>query len=40
MVDVDMVLTPQEEARLEESLKEYKEGKAMLLEEFERETNK
>jgi len=36
MIDVDMILTPEEEARLEESLKEYKEGKAVSLEEFEK----
>ena len=37
MVDVDMVLIPEEEARLEESLREYKEGKATPLEAFEKE---
>jgi hypothetical protein len=37
MVDVDMILTPEEEERLEESLREYKEGKATPLEEFEKE---
>lgn len=30
-------MTPEEETRLEESLKEYKEGKATLLEDFEKE---
>lgn len=40
MIDVDMLLTLEEEARLEESLKEYKEGKAMPLEDFEKEMNK
>lgn len=36
MVDVDTILAPEEEMRLEESLKEYKEGKATLLEDFEK----
>lgn len=40
MVDVDMILTPKEEARLKESLKEYEEGKATTLEDFEKEMNK
>ena len=40
MVDVDTILTPEEEMRLEESLKEYKEGKATLLEDFEKEMEK
>ena len=40
MVDVDTILTPAEEARLEESLKEYKEGKTTLLEDFEKETGR
>ncbi len=37
MVDVDTILTPEEEIKLEESLREYKEGKATLLEDFEKE---
>lgn len=37
MVDADTILTPEEETRLEESLKEYKEGKATRLEDFEKE---
>ncbi|ODS34971.1 MAG: hypothetical protein A7316_10910 [Candidatus Altiarchaeales archaeon WOR_SM1_86-2] len=37
MVDADTILTPEEEIKLEESLKEYKEGKATLLEDFEKE---
>ena len=36
MVDRDMVLTSKEEKRLNESIKEYKEGKSRLLEDFER----
>ena len=36
MVDRDMVLTSEEEKRLDESIKEYKEGKSMQLEDFER----
>ena len=40
MVDVDTILTPAKEARLEESLKEYKEGKTTLLEDFEKETGR
>ena len=37
MVDADTILTPKEEIKLEESLKEYSEGKATLLEDFEKE---
>jgi len=37
MVDVDTILTPEEEARLEESLREYKEGRTTKLEDFEKE---
>ncbi|MDI6859003.1 MAG: hypothetical protein QMC85_00750 [Methanocellales archaeon] len=37
MVDVDTILTPEEEKRLEESLKEYKEGETTRLEDFEKE---
>ena len=36
MVDVDMVLTPVEERRLESSLEEYRKGKTTKLEDFER----
>lgn len=31
MVDVDMIITPKEEARIEQALKEYKEGKTTSL---------
>ena len=34
MVDMDSLLSPEEETRLEESLKEYKEGKTVPLSEF------
>ncbi|MDI6639810.1 MAG: hypothetical protein QMD78_03190 [Methanocellales archaeon] len=37
MVDVDTILTPEEEKRLEESLKGYKEGETTRLEDFEKE---
>jgi len=40
MVDVDTVLTPEEERRLEESIKEYKMGKTTSLEDFEKEMSK
>ena len=40
MVDVDTILAPMEEVRLEESLREYKEGKTTRIEDFEREINK
>jgi hypothetical protein len=36
MVDVDTVLTPKEKERLDESIKEYKSGKAVSLEDFEK----
>jgi hypothetical protein len=36
MVDVDMVLTPEEAGRLERAIKEFKEGKTRTLEELER----
>ncbi|MEK6950297.1 MAG: hypothetical protein AABX13_01065 [Nanoarchaeota archaeon] len=39
MVDIDTILTPGEEERLEESLQEFKEGKTTSLEEFKREMN-
>jgi len=34
MVDVDTILTLEEETILEKGLKEYKEGKTILLEDF------
>ena len=37
IIDEDTILTPEEEIRLEESLKEHKEGKTTLLEDFEKE---
>lgn len=37
MVDVDTILTPEEEERLDESIEEYKSGKAVSLEDFEKE---
>ena len=37
MVDVDMVLTPEEERILEEGIREHKEGKTVRLEELKRE---
>lgn len=37
MIDIDMVLTSEEDFRLKEALKEYKEGKATKLEDFEKE---
>lgn len=40
MVDVDMTLTKDEEERLEESLREYKDGKVISLEDFERKIDK
>ena len=40
MVDVDTILTPEEAKRLDESLKEFKEGKSTSLEEFEKEMSK
>ena len=40
MVDVDMILTPEEEKRLEESLKAHREGKTVKLEDFERQTGR
>jgi uncharacterized membrane protein YgcG len=32
MVDIDTILTPEEDARLEQSLKDYREGKGISLE--------
>lgn len=40
MVDVDTLLTPEEEERLEESLKEFREGKTTSLGDFEKEVEK
>ena len=40
MVDIDSILTPEEEARYEESLKEYHAGKAVSLEDFEKKRRK
>ena len=40
MVDADTILTHEEEIKLEGSLKEYKERKATLLEDFEKEMGK
>lgn len=37
MVDVDTILTLEEEKRLDESLKESREGKTISLEELEKE---
>ena len=34
MVDADTILTPEEEKKLNKSLKDYKEGKAISLEEL------
>ena len=36
MVDVDCILTPEEEARLEKSLDEHRKGKTIRLEDFEK----
>ena len=37
MVDVDVILTSEEEERLDESLRDYEEGRAVSLEDFEKE---
>ena len=37
MVDIDTILTPEEEERLDESLRDLKEGKTTSLEDCERE---
>jgi len=37
MIDIDCVLTPQENANLDESLRELEEGKITSLEDFEKE---
>lgn len=36
MVDKDMILTPKEKERLDESIEEYIKGKAISLEDFEK----
>ena len=36
MIDVDFILFPEEEKTLEKSIKEFEEGKAVRLEEFEK----
>ncbi|MGB7531690.1 MAG: hypothetical protein WA977_01760 [Halobacteriota archaeon] len=40
MVDVDTVLTQEEERILDESLREFEEGEATKLEDFEKELRK
>ena len=40
MVDVDMILTSEEEERLEESLSDLKEGRTTSLENFKKEMAK
>ena len=37
MVDVDTILTPEEKERLEESLEDFKKGRTVSLEDFEKE---
>ena len=37
MVDSDTILTPEEKKRLDESLKDFREGKTVSLEDFEKE---
>ena len=37
MIDIDTILTPEEERILEEGIKEFKEGKAIKLEDVERD---
>ena len=37
MIDIDSILTSEEEKNLEESLKEFKEGRTTSLEDFEKE---
>lgn len=37
MVDIDTILTPEEEEILEEGIKEFEEGKAIKLEDLERD---
>ncbi len=40
MVDVDTILTHEEEMRLDENLKEYEKGEATRFEDFEKEIGK
>jgi len=40
MVDIDTILTPEEEAHLEESLRDFKVGRTTSLEAFEKEMAK
>ena len=40
MVDADTILTPQEEERLEESLRDLKERRTTPLKQFEKEMNR
>ncbi len=40
MIDADTILTPQEEARHEEGIKAYREGKAISLKDLEKEMQK
>ena len=37
MVNADTILTPEEEKRLDESIKAYKQGDVISLDEFEKE---
>lgn len=37
MVDINIILTPEEEEILEEGIKEFEEGKAIKLEDLERD---
>ena len=37
MVDSDTILTPEEKKRLDESLKDFREGKTVSLEDFEKD---
>ncbi len=37
MIDVDTILTPEEEVRLDESLDDFKKGRTTSLQEFEEE---
>jgi len=40
MVDIDTILTPEEEKRIDESIKEFEQGKTISLEDFEKEKSK
>lgn len=40
IVDIDTVLTPEEEKRIEESIKEYNAGRTTSIEDFEKEMSK